>query len=246
MNRILRRCKFMQKEGINMKRAKKAKAKKRNLRPAATDLRPPSASSGWKTSVSENIKNVRKKKRTRPPVGRRNTSRADSSFLKESKEKRDIKTSPSDTAKKGVLTAKKNIKKPVIPWQDHGLFVFRKESKSINIAYFANNTLHFTLFLAEKEEGFLSGRVYCKTRFCHFFCGWQDPAIAQCAQLHPQELFPFFLSLISFRVMSATIRTSAAVMRIVPMFSAIHANMTVSFQTALYAVIIWFSHRSSA
>ena len=70
MNRILRRCKFMQKEGINMKRAKKSKSKNRNLRPAATDLRPPPASSGRKTSVSENIKNVRKKKRTRPTVGR--------------------------------------------------------------------------------------------------------------------------------------------------------------------------------
>lgn len=240
MNRILRRCKFMQKEGINMKRAKKAKTKKQNLRPAATDLRPPSASSGRKTSVSENIKNVRKKK-THPSYRRqrRNTSRRDSSFLKESKGKRDVETSPSDTAAKRRTRRKKEYKKARDTMaRSRAFFVFRKESKSINIAYFANNTLHFTLFLAEKEEGFLSGRVYCKTRFCHFFCGWQDPAIAQCAQLHPQELFPFFLSLISFRAMSATIRTSAAVMRIVPMFSAIHASMTVSFQTAFYAVII--------
>lgn len=101
MNRILRRCKFMQKEGINMKRAKKAKTKKRNLRPAARIFGTKNVGFGKHKKCKE--------EKTHPSYRRqrRNTSRTDFSFLKESKGKRDIKTSQSGTAKKGVLTAKR-------------------------------------------------------------------------------------------------------------------------------------------
>ncbi len=84
-----------------MKRAKKAKTKKRNLRPAARIFGTKNVGFGKHKKCKE--------EKTHPSYRRqrRNTSRTDFSFLKESKGKRDIKTSQSGTAKKGVLTAKR-------------------------------------------------------------------------------------------------------------------------------------------
>ena len=50
--------------------------------------------------------------------------------------------------------------------------------------------------------------------------------MAQWAQLQPQLDFPFFLSFTSFRMMSTTTRSNTAEIRIVPIFSVIHASLS--------------------
>ena len=54
------------------------------------------------------------------------------------------------------------------------------------------------------------GRMqYATSRSFHFFLLWQEPAIAQCAHLHPQVDFPFFLSFTSDQTINATTTISA-------------------------------------
>jgi len=54
---------------------------------------------------------------------------------------------------------------------------------------------------------------------------WQAPAIAQWAQLQPQEDFPFRLSATSLQTIPATINASTRQMPIVPIFSPIQASI---------------------
>lgn len=50
--------------------------------------------------------------------------------------------------------------------------------------------------------------------------------MAQWAQLQPQLDLPFFLSFTSLRMMSTTMRSNTVEIRIVPIFSVIHANIS--------------------
>ena len=62
-----------------------------------------------------------------------------------------------------------------------------------------------------------------------FFPCLQAAHIWQCAQFPPQEDFPCCLSLIRDRTMPATIIMSKSVIKIVPIFAAIHSNIICSF-----------------
>lgn len=77
-----------------------------------------------------------------------------------------------------------------------------------------------------------------------YFGLWQDPAIAQCAQLQPQEDFPFFLSLTSLRIIAATIRMSTKDTMIVLRLSVIQFNiLTDSFHPICFVCSAYIIHR---
>ena len=50
--------------------------------------------------------------------------------------------------------------------------------------------------------------------------------MAQWAQLQPQLDFPFFLSFTSLTIINTTMRSNPAEIRIVPIFSVIHASIS--------------------
>ena len=73
---------------------------------------------------------------------------------------------------------------------------------------------------------------------------WQDSAIAQCAQLQPQEDFPFFLSLTSLRIIAATIKMSTKDTMIVLRLSVIQFNiLTDSFHPICFVCSTYIIHR---
>ena len=75
-----------------------------------------------------------------------------------------------------------------------------------------------------------------------YFGLWQDSAIAQCAQLQPQEDFPFFLSLTSLRIMTATISTKINDTTMVLKFSVIQSNiLTDSFPCILNFLLLSYT-----
>ena len=77
-----------------------------------------------------------------------------------------------------------------------------------------------------------------------YFGLWQDSAIAQCAQLQPQEDFPFFLSLTSLRIIAATIRMSTKDTMIVLRLSVIQFNiLTDSFHPICFVCSAYIIHR---
>ena len=71
---------------------------------------------------------------------------------------------------------------------------------------------------------------------------WQDSAIAQCAQLQPQEDFPFFLSLTSLRIMTATTSIKINDTTMVLKFSVIQSNiLTDSFPCILNFLLLSYT-----
>ena len=58
-----------------------------------------------------------------------------------------------------------------------------------------------------------------------YFWEWQDPCMAQCAQLQPQEDFPCFFCRIKDRRMRITMAAKARQIKTVPIWELIHCSM---------------------